>query len=148
MLVDLREGDNPGVILQHPLFDKMMDKYGKLPDRFKDYRVSADDLPNNPERERNYVDPLSKDPEGAVYKRHYLARMEPVKVRDEKIGWVVIVQKAYDEAIGTTLSDLRKRLIHYRHRRPGDDHPRHGRPLGLDLENERETANVDGILPI
>lgn len=112
VLVDLREGDNPGVILQHPLFDKMMDKHGELPDRFKDYRVAADDLPNDAERERNYIDPLSKDAEGEVYKRHYLARMEPVKVRDEKIGWVVIVQKAYDEAIGTTIGDLLTRLIH------------------------------------
>jgi hypothetical protein len=110
VLSDLRAGDNPGVILQHPLFDKMIDKYGKLPDRFKDYRLSADDLPNVPARQRNYVDPLANDREGKVYDRHWLARMEPVKVRDEKTGWVVIVQKAYDEALGTTLSNLRPRL--------------------------------------
>ena len=112
VVVDLREGDNPGVVLQHPLFRKMMDKHGELPDRFKDYRVTAGDLPNDPKRERNYVDPLSKDPEGAIYDRHWLARMEHVKVREEKTGWVVIVQKAYDEAIGTTLSDLLQRLTH------------------------------------
>ncbi|MCC6123449.1 MAG: protein kinase [Pirellulales bacterium] len=113
VVADLRAGDNPGVILQHPLFKKMIDNYGKLPDRFKDYRVSAGDLPNDPQRERNYDDPLSKDAEGAIYDRHWLARMEPIKVRDEKTGWVVIVQKAYDEAIGTTLSDLRRGLIRY-----------------------------------
>jgi hypothetical protein len=113
VLADLREGDNPGVILQHPLFDKMMEKKGELPERFKDYRVSADDLPDTPEKERNYIDPLARDAEGTIYKRHYLARMEPVKVREEKTGWVVIVQKAYDEAIGTTLSDLRQGLILY-----------------------------------
>ncbi len=113
VLADLREGDNPGVILQHPLFDKMMELIGKLPDRFKDYRVTAEDLPNTPKRERNYIDPLARDAEGAAYDRHWLARMEPVKVRDEKTGWVVIVQKAYDEAIGTTLSDLRRGLIRY-----------------------------------
>jgi eukaryotic-like serine/threonine-protein kinase len=113
VLADLRAGDNPGVILQHPLFDAMIDKYGKLPDHFKNYRVSAGDLPDDPQRERNYLDPLAKDPQGAIYDRHWLARMEPIKVRDQKTGWVVIVQKAYDEAIGTTLSDLRRGLIRY-----------------------------------
>ena len=40
VLVDTREGDNPGVILQHPLFDKLLAKQGELPDRFQKYRVT------------------------------------------------------------------------------------------------------------
>jgi hypothetical protein len=113
VLADRREGDNPGVILQHPLFKKMIDKTGQLDERFKNYRVSAADLPDTPERERNYVDPIANDEAGGAYRRDWLARMEPVKVRDADTGWVVIVQKAYDEAIGTTLSDLRQGLIRY-----------------------------------
>ena len=39
--------------------------------------------------------------------------MEPVKVRDEDTGWLVIVQTAYDAAIGSTLEDLTAGLIRY-----------------------------------
>ncbi len=39
--------------------------------------------------------------------------MEPVKVRGEDTGWLVIVQTAYDEAIGSTLENLTTGLIRY-----------------------------------
>ena len=68
VLVDSRLGDNPGVILQHPLFDKLLDKKGELPDRLQNYRVSANELPDTPERQKNYYDPISADPEGDEYK--------------------------------------------------------------------------------
>ena len=50
VLVDNREGKHKGVVLQHPLFDKLMlaSQDEKLPDRFKNYRVNADDLPDTP----------------------------------------------------------------------------------------------------
>ena len=52
VLVDNREGDHKGAIVQHPLFDKLFaeqqaklpGEQPKLPDRFKNYRVSADRL--------------------------------------------------------------------------------------------------------
>ncbi len=66
VLVNNREGENKGVVLQHPLFDKLVaasnDK--RLPDRFMSYRLSADELPDTLEREENYHDPLAVDPEG------------------------------------------------------------------------------------
>jgi hypothetical protein len=37
--------------------------------------------------------------------------MEPVKVRDKDTGWIVIVQEAYDSAIGATLDKLTHGLI-------------------------------------
>jgi len=117
VLVDRRQGDNQGVILQHPLFDRLLadPKQGRLPDRFKDYRVGSDDLPddNHPQRQQDYRDPLAVDPAGGEYHRHWLARMEPVKVRGEETGWVVIVQEAYDTAIGSTLGRLQNGLLYY-----------------------------------
>lgn len=112
VLVNNREGAKKGVIVQHPLFDELLAREQKLPDRLQDYRVSAADLPNNPERQADYRDPLAADPEGGDYNRRWLARMEPVRVRDQDIGWIVIVQQAYDSAIGDTLEKLTGGLVH------------------------------------
>jgi len=113
VLVDSREGDNPGVILQHPLFDKLLEKHGELPERFQNYRVPANELPDVPKRQKDYHDPVAADPEGGAYQCHWLAQMEPVKVRDADTGWLVIVQSAYDAAIGSTLEKLAAGLIRY-----------------------------------
>ena len=66
VLVDNRPGDHEGVVLQHPLFDKMMRSSadGRLPDRVENYRVAADDLPNTIWREEHYRDPLAADEDG------------------------------------------------------------------------------------
>jgi hypothetical protein len=37
--------------------------------------------------------------------------MEPVKVRGQDTGWVVIVQEAYQTAIGGTLDRLKQNLL-------------------------------------
>ncbi len=113
VLVDLREGDNEGVILQHPLFDKLLTEEGSLPDRLTACRLTADDLPNEPERMVHYRDPLGEDPAGAAYRGQWLARMEPVRLGDEETGWVVIVQEAYEDAIGSTLAQLQRDLVRY-----------------------------------
>ncbi len=115
VLVDMRPGEDQGLILQHPLYDKLIAQQGRLPDRFCRYAISVDDLPanDNPERQRHYHDPLGKDPEGQQYDRHWLARMEPVLVRGDPTGWLVIVQEAYDTAIGSTMAALQQRLLRY-----------------------------------
>ncbi|OHB66778.1 MAG: hypothetical protein A2V70_13170 [Planctomycetes bacterium RBG_13_63_9] len=113
VLLDLREGDNQGVILQHPLFDKVLAEGRGLPDRFQNYRVADDDLPDVADRMKHYDDPLAEDPEGGDYRLDWLARMEPVCVRGERTGWVVIVQEAYDTAIGSTLARLKADLVRY-----------------------------------
>jgi len=113
VLVDLRAGENRGVILQHPLFDKLLAEQGKLPDRFKSFRLHSDDLPDTPKRREHYADPLAADPEGSDYRRHWLAQMEGVRVRGQPTGWIVIVQEAYDTAIGSTLQRLRNGLLRY-----------------------------------
>ncbi len=111
ILVDWRSGPNKGVILQHPLFDKLSQEHGKLPDRIKSYRLKSDELPDNKDRRENYIDPLGKDPEGDDFDRHWLAEMAPVGIREGNTGWVVIVQESYKEAIGRILSRLQSSLL-------------------------------------
>lgn len=112
VLVDWRPGKNKGVILEHPLFNKLLAR-GKLPDRFKNYRVAEDDLPDTPERRENYSDPLADDEEGAEYDGRWLAWTEPIRNGDDDTGWVVLVQEDYDTAIGAPMDHLRNVLVRY-----------------------------------
>lgn len=114
VLVDRRDGPNQGVILQHPLFNKLLQEDGRLPDRFKKYRLTNGDLPDpgHPGRQQHYRDPLADDPDGGPYDRRWLAQMEPIRVRGRDTGLVVVVQEAYDVAIGSTLEGLKAGLVH------------------------------------
>jgi eukaryotic-like serine/threonine-protein kinase len=111
VLVDNRDGDHKGLILQHPLFDELVAAQGRLPDRFKNCRVPADDMPNTPWVEEHYKDPLADDPAGVEYRRRWLAQMEPVRMSGRDTGWIVIVQQSYDKAIGIALEQLRGGLV-------------------------------------
>ncbi len=111
VLVDMRPGNDRGLILEHPLFDKLIDEHGKVPDRFLQYRLQGDRLlDGSKERGANYVDPLGEDPEGGEYSKHWLAGVANVSLVDGNTGWQVIVQEPYDQAIGRTLDDLRSGL--------------------------------------
>jgi hypothetical protein len=132
VLVDWRDGagdgnDDKGLILQHPLFDKMLVDQDRVPDRFKDFRITADNFdrgedsvefpkpkfPKPPCRLVNYRDPLL--PEGNENgEGRWLAQMEPVLVRGQDTGLAVIVQESHSSAIGSTLSRLNSSLVHYR----------------------------------
>ncbi len=113
VLVDYRDGPHKGVILDHPLFDALLEQQPKLPDRFNDYRVTEKDLPNRLAVQEHYRDPLSADPAGAEYRGRWLARMHPIRLRNQDTEWLVIVQQAYGTAIGSTLHDLRVGLVGY-----------------------------------
>jgi eukaryotic-like serine/threonine-protein kinase len=113
VLVDWREGPNKGLILQHPLFEKMREGNREVPKRFQFYHINENELPEfaaTSVRE-NYVDPLARDPEGKAYDVHWLAEASPVALRDRDTGFVVIVQESYDGAIGRTLRRLKDRLF-------------------------------------
>jgi hypothetical protein len=110
VLVDFRAGKNQGLVVQHPLLDAMLER-GGVPDRFMAYRLAAGDLPDTREREENYLDPLAEDEAGGPYRQRWLAQMKPVEVRGEDTGWLVIVQEAYDVAIGATIARLQWDLI-------------------------------------
>ena len=112
VLVDERKGDNRGLILQHPLFDRELKANKKLPDRFQDYRIGLADLPSQRDKQVHYRDPLAKDPSGGDFDRLWLAEEAPVRLgnSDRDSGWIVIVQQSYDAAIGGTLTKLQHKL--------------------------------------
>jgi hypothetical protein len=113
VLVDWRDGENKGVILQHPLFDRLIAQQGAIPDHCKDLRLMSRDLPRGGSRMENYHDPISDDPEGTDYQRQWLAQMEPVVMHGQDTGWIVIVQEAYDRAIGAPLAGLKSELLRW-----------------------------------
>jgi hypothetical protein len=113
VLVDWRDGENKGVILQHPLFDRLAAQQGALPDRFKELRLASGDLPRRTSRMEDYRDPVGDDPEGADFGRRWLAQMEPVVMRGQDTGWIVIVEDAYDRAVSTPLANLKAELVRY-----------------------------------
>jgi len=117
VLVDRRSGSHQGVILQHPLYDQLLAREGKLPDHFQNYRLQEDNLPDDqhPDLQQDYQDPLAADPAGRAFRRHWLARTEPVVVRGRPTGWVIVVQQAHDTA---------------RAHGTGDGGPGDGGPLG------------------
>jgi len=111
-LVDWRPGDNKGLILQHPLFDKLLADHKQVPDRFPTYRLKdGSELPDSPAKRENYIDPLAKDPQGKEYDKHWLAAAARVSIRDGQTGWIVIVQESYEGAIGGALAKLKQSLF-------------------------------------
>jgi eukaryotic-like serine/threonine-protein kinase len=111
-LVDWRPGPNKGLILQHPLFEKLLADHKQVPDRFPTYRLKDDsELPDSQAARENYIDPLAKDPQGKEYDKHWLAAAARVSIRDGQTGWIVIVQESYDGAIGSTLEKLKQSLF-------------------------------------
>jgi serine/threonine protein kinase len=108
VLVDWREGPNKGLILQHPLFDRL----GEVPERFKELRVLPGELPKAAsDNQANYRDPMSEHAGGEAYRGRWLAGMAPVIVRGEDSGLLVIVQELHDSAIGGSLRLLSSSLI-------------------------------------
>jgi hypothetical protein len=112
VLVDWRAGKNKGLILQHPLFEKMRAGGREVPARFQNYHLAEHELPDleSASVRENYADPLARDPEGKAYAAHWLAEASPVGLRGGDTGFVVIVQQSYEGAIGDTLEQLKRRL--------------------------------------
>lgn len=110
VLVDWRPGEHQGLILQHPLFDQLLQTQGKIPDAFREIRLKAGDLPETQERREDYLDPFAKLPQGAEFDKWWLAEMAPVESRDGPTGWILIVQRRYQTAIGKTLRQLSHKL--------------------------------------
>jgi hypothetical protein len=108
VMVDGRPS-NPGVIVQHELFSKLLEQNrGEFLRRFRDYRVPIDHMQA---KESRYQDPFAKDLLGADYRGDWLAAKAPLRVRDQDTGLFVIVQERYDEAIGQALSPLKTEAL-------------------------------------
>jgi hypothetical protein len=108
VLADMRPGGHEGLIVQHPLYYKVARDER---DRLEQYRLAPAEAYPKVKQTENYRDPMSGDPAGAPFARRWLAAQRPVVVRGEETGWVVVVQEAYDHAIGRSLNDLRRSFI-------------------------------------
>jgi hypothetical protein len=127
-IVDWREGDNKGQIVQHDLYDRLIREHGRLPPRLLGDPVAAehnngppvftlDELPDDDDARVDYRDPLARDREGGDYSGRWLASTWHVVLNRKKpdsrteTGLVVITQTNYETAIGATLERLRNGLL-------------------------------------
>jgi hypothetical protein len=112
VLVDWREGDHRGLILQHPLYDELLAREGKLPENLSGYELTEAELPREGDRESTeaYRDKLGQTEVGAAYRGRYLAEVQPVVVRGRDLGWRVIVQQDYESALGGAIGRLERGL--------------------------------------
>lgn len=102
VLVDGRAGEEEGTILQHPLFDKLLESRNSLPDEFHMLRVPSEvcqgaDAPS-------YSDPLGKHELGSNFARPWIAAAAKVRSPSSAAGGapsglVVLVQEDYGVVI-------------------------------------------------
>ena len=101
VLIDGRPGDHTGVILQHPLFDQVLEHDPALPTSFQNCRVDLQTGGTLAGDE--YDDPLGKIPQGQAFARSWLAAAAPVRSVNgddtpgapKTSGLVVLVQEDY-----------------------------------------------------
>jgi serine/threonine protein kinase len=112
VLIDARDKDRPGLVLQHPLFETAQQyEKNRLPERLAEYHIAVDQLPDAKNGDAHYRDPLGDDKEGEDYRQRFLAAQAAIEVRGDPSGWIVVVQESFDEAIGGTLDGLRSKLM-------------------------------------
>ena len=118
VLVDARDGANKGVILEHPLYLRVLSQTNALPQRFRRYRVHVDQwqgVSHYP-----HYDPLAQDELGKDYRQVWVAAMAPVQLTEtgdaergapaRDSGWVVLVQEDY-QAAATPVLRLGRTLV-------------------------------------
>ena len=113
-LIDWRKGTNQGLVLQHPTLEKILEKDPKISDeelrkfKVKELRESTKD----PGRLLDYRDPLLDPPDTH---RKWLAHITPIPIDDKtprpNNSMMVVVQEDYNQTIGQTLAQLKRRLI-------------------------------------
>ena len=105
VLVDAREGDHRGVILQHPLYDELLHENRKLPD-FNGYLVDVDRVVHD--NTRPYTDPLSASERGAAYQGDWVVGVERVRLNRPnpsngdaviETGMLVLAQEALQDSL-------------------------------------------------
>jgi len=116
-LIDGRDGDHRGVILQHPLFDELKQKSrSPLPD-FSEFRADVDLLKSD--STEPYIDPLSTHELGEAYRRKWVGGVAPVRLYpgnstdDNSVldtGLLVLVQEDYQLALAP-VANLGRRLL-------------------------------------
>ena len=118
VLVDKRAGPNHGMILQHPLFTKIIQQQKKLPDHFTQYRVKSSS--SDPSKNSVYRDPLGKDANGRAFDKPWIAADASVmlpntdKQKATSSGLVVIVQEDQVTAVAPVFQleqDMRREVL-------------------------------------
>jgi serine/threonine protein kinase len=109
VLIDGRQGDNRGVILQHPLFERLLKQQRNLDAEFSTsprYRVPLDTMRDG----EIYLDPLGQHDDGEDFRQNWIAAVRPVRLAptdshgssaargEQDTGLVVLVQEDYDLA--------------------------------------------------
>jgi hypothetical protein len=97
VLVDGRAGDSRGMILQHPLFTRILAEHRNLDTQFSSsprYRVPLDAMQDG----RIYHDPLGQHPEGADFRQNWIAAKREVRL--QRGGESFSTPTATDAAIG------------------------------------------------
>lgn len=96
VLVDGRGGESKGRILQHPLFDQLLKSAPRLPDRVTERRITFDNSSGELST-ADFVDPFQDEPEGADYRRAWLAATARVPDLSDGLeddsGLIVLVQE-------------------------------------------------------
>ena len=113
VLVDGRAGEDTGKILQHPLFDRLLDSRRHLPEEFPEYRVPESLLSGK--TGQLYRDPLSQHEAGKDFAQQWIAAAAPVRTPgssngERTTGLMVLVQEDYDRVI-SPVQDLGRRLV-------------------------------------
>lgn len=112
VLVDNRPGDMRGVILQHPLYDKIIAAGEPVPAEFMDkkYHVDMDlvqHLVEDEEKEAFYRDPLAESEHGKAYQKDWLVQTKTVDLGLSGDGeWMVLVQESYEDSVGNVLKEI------------------------------------------
>jgi hypothetical protein len=119
VLVNARDGQNKGVILEHPLYDQILATSNALPSHFSQYRVDVSQWERT-DVLRLYRDPLGgDDKQGAAYQRDWIAAKAPVQLARtdaegnrhvEDSGWMVLVQED-KQAAATPVYLLGEKLV-------------------------------------
>ncbi|MCA9150943.1 MAG: serine/threonine protein kinase [Planctomycetales bacterium] len=98
VLVDGRAGDSRGVILHHPLFDKLLREQKQLDVDFSNdprYRVPLDEMQDG----ALYRDPMGQHAQGGRYNRRWVAAKRAVRFEsNDDTGLIVLRQEDYDVA--------------------------------------------------
>jgi eukaryotic-like serine/threonine-protein kinase len=88
MLVDNREGDNRGIILEHPLFQILLAVQPKLPDDLSRSIVQLDQIPEDNGHEIRFRDPVGQHPLGIVYDRESIVGRSEVMMLKSLDAWM------------------------------------------------------------
>ena len=105
-LIDGRKGPNFGVILQHPLLNRLNQDHARKGEDFSatKYRVTPEQLEriqNDKDYQLHYQDPLANAEGGEPYRGDWIAAIDYVRLphgSEEREDMIVLIQERYEEA--------------------------------------------------